>query len=167
MVKESHPFILDNTGAAYRPVVQVIDNMERNHKLGLVFEFTVGQGRLLVVMSNLERAAQYPEGRQFYASVLNYMRSAHFAPTTSITLEQLHTLFRAAVDEKQLKALNNVPPLLTALGERGGVVERDHPTTGQRRLNIDDALVARATEAQRLVALRAKERTVDEHINLL
>ena len=110
VVKESHPFILDNTGAAYRPVVQVIDNIERNHKLGLVFEFTVGQGRLLVVMSNLERAAQYPEGRQFYASVLNYMRSAHFAPSTSITLEQLHTLFATAVDEKQLKELNNISP---------------------------------------------------------
>ncbi len=110
VVKESHPFILDNTSPNYRPIVQVIDNIERNHKLGLVFEFKVGIGRLLVVMSNLEQAAQYPEGRQFYASVLSYMHSADFAPATSITSEQLRLLFSTKVNEEELKELNNISP---------------------------------------------------------
>ncbi len=43
IVKNSRPFILDNTRADYRPVVQVVDNIERNHKLGLIFEFKVGK----------------------------------------------------------------------------------------------------------------------------
>ncbi len=35
IIKNSHPLILDITDKNYRPIVQVIDNMERNHKLGL------------------------------------------------------------------------------------------------------------------------------------
>ena len=57
IIKDSHPMMLDNTGKDYRPIVQVIDNIERNHKLGLIFEFQVGKGRLLVCMADLERAS--------------------------------------------------------------------------------------------------------------
>ena len=110
VVRSSHPFILDNTHKDYRPVVQVIDNVERNHKLGLVFEFQVGKGRLLVVMSDLDKAMQYPEGRQFYASVLNYMHSKDFAPSTNFTPDQLRLLFSTKVSEAQLKELNNISP---------------------------------------------------------
>ena len=110
VVKESHPFILDKAPSGYRPIVQVIDNVERNHKLGLVFEFQVGKGRLLVVMSNLEKAAEYPEGRQFYASVLNYMHSKLFTPERQLTLQQLNALFTTSVSEQQLEELNNISP---------------------------------------------------------
>lgn len=110
VVKWSHPFILDNTNKDYRPVVQVIDNIERNHKLGLVFEFRVGKGRLLVVMSDLDKASQYPEGRQFYASVLNYMHAKAFAPATTVTADQLRQLFSTKVCEQQLQELNNISP---------------------------------------------------------
>ena len=110
VVKASHPFILDHTNKNYRPIVQVIDNIERNHKLGLVFEFQVGKGRLLIVMSDLEQAARYPEGRQFYASVLNYMHSKDFAPATAITDDQFRMLFRTKVNETQMEELNNISP---------------------------------------------------------
>ena len=70
----------------------------------------MGKGRLLVVMSDLEQAADYPEGRQFYASVLNYMHSKHFAPSTNITPDQLRLLFSTKVSEAQLKELNNISP---------------------------------------------------------
>lgn len=83
VVKESRPMILDHLDG-YRPVIQVIDNIERNHRLGLVFEFSVGKGRLLVCCSDLEKAAVYPEGRQFYKAVLDYMRSEAFAPATKL-----------------------------------------------------------------------------------
>ena len=110
VVKASHPFILDHTNKNYRPIVQVIDNIERNHKLGLVFEFQVGKGRLLIVMSDLEQAARYPEGRQFYASVLNYMHSKDFAPATAITADQFRMLFTTKVNETQMEELNNISP---------------------------------------------------------
>ena len=129
VVKWSHPFILDNlfklsshksqtsnpksqisTLNSQLPIVQVIDNVERNHKLGLVFELQVGKGRLLVVMSDLERASEYPEGRQFYATVLNYMHSQAFVPTTTITPDQLRQLFTTKVSEAHLEELNNISP---------------------------------------------------------
>lgn len=110
VIKNSHPFILDNTSAAYRPIIQVIDNIERNHKLGLAFEFSVGKGKLLVVMADLDKASQYPEGRQFYASVLSYMNSSDFNPTTKITLEELHKLFTTPVSEGQIGKLDNISP---------------------------------------------------------
>ena len=110
VVKASHPFMLDNTGTDYRPIVQVIDNIERNHKLGLVFEFAVGKGRLLVCMADLEKAASYPEGRQFYRSLLEYMTSPDFAPTTKITLEDFQKLMTTPVTEGKIGELNNISP---------------------------------------------------------
>jgi len=110
VVNESRPFMLDNTAQAYRPIVQVIDNIERNHKLGLVFEFAVGKGRLLVVMSDLEKASQYVEGRQFYISVLNYMKSDAFTPQTKITADDFRRLLTTPVVEGKIGELNNISP---------------------------------------------------------
>ena len=90
VVKASHPMILDALDG-YRPLVQVIDNLERNHRLGLVFEFKVGQGRLLVCCAQLNQVTEWPEGRQFYRALLNYMRSPDFAPTRELTPEELLT----------------------------------------------------------------------------
>ena len=110
VVKNSHPFMLDNTATTYRPIIQVIDNIERNHKLGLAFEFAVGRGKLLVVMADLDRAADYPEGRQFYASVLSYMNSSDFKPATHISVADLNKLFTTPVKEGQIGALDNISP---------------------------------------------------------
>ena len=110
VIKESHPMMLDNTGKDYRPIVQVIDNIERNHKLGLLFEFQVGNGKLLVCMADLEKALSYPEGRAFYHSVLTYMTSADFAPQTKITLEDFQRLMTMPVVEGKIGELNNISP---------------------------------------------------------
>lgn len=110
VIRNSHPFMLDNTSEEYRPVVQVIDNIERNHKLGLAFEFTVGKGKLLVVMSDLDKASEYPEGRQFYTSVLSYMKTSDFKPATKISLAELQKLFTTPVTEGTIGVLDNISP---------------------------------------------------------
>ena len=110
IVKASCPFKLDNTAPDYRPIVQVIDNIERNHKLGLVFEFAVGMGKLLVVMSDLEKASEYPEGRQFYLSVLRYMTSREFAPRTKISVADFRALMETRVVEGEIGKLFNITP---------------------------------------------------------
>jgi len=110
VIHNSRPFMLDNTGKDYRPVVQVIDNVERNHKLGLVFEFAVGKGKLLIVMADLDRAAQYPEGKQFYYSVLKYMSSKSFDPDTHISADALGKLLSTPVSETRIPELNNISP---------------------------------------------------------
>ena len=38
IVKNSYPLILDAMPEGFRPTVQVIDNIERNHRLGLLFD---------------------------------------------------------------------------------------------------------------------------------
>ena len=83
VLKASRPMILDAL-RGYKPIVQVIDNVERNHRLGLVFEFAAGKGKLLVCCSDLESVLDYPEGRQFYKAVLDYMRSDDFQPSVEL-----------------------------------------------------------------------------------
>ena len=83
VLKASRPMILDAL-RGYKPIVQVIDNVERNHRLGLVFEFAAGKGKLLVCCSDLESTLDYPEGRQFYKAILDYMRSDDFQPSVEL-----------------------------------------------------------------------------------
>ena len=108
VIKESHPLVLDNFVKDYRPIVQVIDNIERNHKLGLVMEWKVGAGKLLVCMSDLEKTAKYPEGKAFYQSVIDYMRSADFNPSAEITVDELKKKLAEKPRQVSLKELNNI-----------------------------------------------------------
>lgn len=108
IIKNSYPLILDNMPEEYRPIVQVIDNVERNHKLGLVFELNVDGGKLLVCMVDLEAAHNTPEGVQFYAGLLEYMNSQEFEPVTSISSEAFKNLFVAETQKEGIKVLNNI-----------------------------------------------------------
>jgi hypothetical protein len=108
IIKASRSLILDNAPEGYRPIVQTIDNIERNHKLGLIFEFKVGKGRLLICMSQLRTILDQPEARQLYKGILKYMKSDAFAPLTELTSEQLNELFTSEVHSEQLKELNNI-----------------------------------------------------------
>lgn len=108
MIKASYPMILDRMPEGYRPIVQVIDNIERNHKLGLVFEFHVDGGKLLVCMSDLESVQDKPEARQFYASLIGYMQSPDFAPAASMTVNSLRDLFTQGVETGRIEVLENI-----------------------------------------------------------
>jgi len=108
IVKNSRPFILDNAPKNYRPLVQVVDNIERNHKLGLIFEFTVGKGKLLVCMSRLKAIRNKPEGRQMYSSILRYMSSDKFHPSQVLNQEELVALFKPKVPATKAGVLKNL-----------------------------------------------------------
>lgn len=85
IVKASHPEILDNVEYPYPPIVQVIDNIERNHKLALVYEYAYGKGKVLVCRSDLRKLNKYPEARALYSCILRYMDSKDFAPKYSLS----------------------------------------------------------------------------------
>jgi len=93
IIKASNSLILDGTSEKYLPIVQVIDNLERNHKLGLIFEFKIGNGKLLVCMSQLNKIQDKPEAIQLYKSILNYMNSESFNPIYSLSFKELNNLF--------------------------------------------------------------------------
>ncbi len=80
-------------GMPIRPIVQMIDNFERNHKLGIVFECRVGNGSLLVCTARLSEIADRPEAAQFAKGLLNYAASDAFAPETAVSLASLDALF--------------------------------------------------------------------------
>jgi hypothetical protein len=89
----SRPIILDSTPADYRPIAQIIDNVDRNHKLGLIFEAKVGKGKLLVCACNLffcyDNAAN-----QLLKSIFKYMDSEDFNPQEELTVEHLRGIFK-------------------------------------------------------------------------
>jgi hypothetical protein len=89
IIKASNSLILDKTPNEYRPIVQVVDNLERNHKLGLIFEFKVGAGKLLVCMSRLDELTDKPEAAQLYRSILDYMNADAFNPKEEIDFDHL------------------------------------------------------------------------------
>lgn len=108
IVKNSYPLILDAFPEGFRPIVQPIDNVERNHRLGLLFELKVGRGRLMVCMANLLAAMDKPEVRQFYASLLAYMSSDKFAPAVSLSPSELQTLLHTKVEATKMDKLGNI-----------------------------------------------------------
>ena len=84
LVMNSRALILDSMPAGYRPLVQVIDNYERAHKLGSILELRVGPGKLLICTIDLPGQQDKPEARQLLHSLLRYMNSPQFAPVTAV-----------------------------------------------------------------------------------
>ena len=108
IIKHSYPLILDRMPQNFRPIVQVIDNVERNHKLGLVFELNANGGKLLVCMADLDAVCETSEGQQFYSSLLQYMNSSAFKPSVSISAESLKRLLVENVQKEGIEILNNI-----------------------------------------------------------
>ncbi len=93
IVSNSRSLILDETPREFRPIVQTIDNFERNHKLGLLFECRALNGKLLVCACDMEKLKESPEGRQFLFSILNYASSEEFKPDCLIALPLISRAF--------------------------------------------------------------------------
>ena len=81
---------LNETPADFRPIVQVIDNQERNAKLGVIFETRVSPGKLLVCAMDLDTdLAQRPAAQQLRRSLLDYAASKKFAPEYALAPDLL------------------------------------------------------------------------------
>jgi hypothetical protein len=94
LLNSSRTLILDDTPASFRPIVQVIDNFARNHKLGNLFEARVGSGRLLVCSMDLPRlAGRQPAANQLLHSLYAYAGSPSFRPAQKLEETALDGLF--------------------------------------------------------------------------
>jgi hypothetical protein len=93
---------LDRLPRGLQPIVQPIDDWNRNTTLGLLFEARVGKGRLMVSTADLvNRLDERVVARQLRRSVLDYMASAAFDPQTSIAPAEFETvLFDSRVMKK-------------------------------------------------------------------
>lgn len=91
LTEASRVFVLNDTSADFRPIVQVIDDFHRNYKLGYVFEAAVGSGKLLAasfdLSSNLD---QRPVARQMLHSLLNYAQ--RFDPAARLSPQDVEKI---------------------------------------------------------------------------
>ena len=89
----SKAIILDETPADFRPILQVIDNYDRNAKLGTIFEARVGKGKLLVCAMDLDTdLANRPAARQLRYSLMEYAAGKEFNPKYNLSVELLERL---------------------------------------------------------------------------
>jgi hypothetical protein len=93
LMQHAQLFILDGTSTDYRPLVQVMDNFARNHKLGVMFEGRVGPGQLLVSGFDLPHLTNDPAARQLLSSLYAYLGSAKFHPLQVLDTNLLDGLF--------------------------------------------------------------------------
>ena len=91
IVSNSRAMIID--GTEIEPVVWTIDNVERNHKLGTIFEMKVGEGKLVVCTANLSKLNESAPAKWLEYSILSYMNSEEFVPTVEMELNRLKELF--------------------------------------------------------------------------
>ncbi|WP_339256668.1 beta-glucuronidase [Paenibacillus sp. FSL P2-0136] len=94
IAQHSKSLIMDEADRSWNPIVQTIDNFERNHKLSFLTECSVGNGNLLLCVLDAAKVSRTTEGRQFLTSIAGYMNSADFQPQYQATIEELRALIR-------------------------------------------------------------------------
>ncbi len=93
LLYHSRPLILDSLEGACQPIVQIIDNFDRNHKLGFLLEVCVGKGRLIICACDVLKRLQRPEVYQFYQSIITYAKGDEFQPETVVSVEEIKDIF--------------------------------------------------------------------------
>lgn len=86
---------LDHTPSAFRPLVQMIPDWNKNNKLGLVIEANIGKGKLLLctidLINNMEKR---PVARQLLYSIKKYVNSSNFIPEETLSFDMIDVLFK-------------------------------------------------------------------------
>ena len=93
LTRNSRAINLDRLPRALQPIVQAIDDWNRNYRLGLVFECKVGSGKLMVCSADLESPLDSrPVARQLRRSLLDYMAGEKFQPQTEVSADAIRSL---------------------------------------------------------------------------
>jgi hypothetical protein len=124
LMQHSRLFIMDDAPAGWRPLVQVIDNFARNHKLGLIFEGRAGRGQLLVCGVDLPHLAKDPAARQMLSSLYAYAGSPDFNPAQTLDVGLLEKVFASKFTNK--------------LQELGADIRADSEADGYPAANLID-----------------------------
>ncbi len=104
LIKGTRTVNLDKLPPALQPIVQPIDDWNRNFKLSLLLEARVGDGRLMVASPDLEtNLDKRIVARQLRKSVLDYMASDSFNPQMHISAAEFR---KALFDTLVMKKLN-------------------------------------------------------------
>jgi hypothetical protein len=97
LLDNSQPLIIDGLPRGITPILQSIDDWNNCRKLALLFEASVGTGKILVcsidIYNDLENRIT---ARQLRHSLLAYIASEQFNPQTKITFDQIKEIFKNA-----------------------------------------------------------------------
>jgi len=154
---------LDLLPKGTEPVVRVIDDWFTARPLGLVVEGKVGAGKVIVCGVDLTANADDPVSKQMRASLLSYMASRKFAPTTSLTVDQVKSLI---VEPKQAQ-LRGVRSIKADSEQEGYEVEAAfdgdpatmwHTTWGDLAAGFPHALVIEFDASRTLAGFTALPR---------
>lgn len=97
LLRGATPLVLDPLPPEVLPIVQVIDDWNKNRRLGLLFEARVGKASVMFCGMDLFGSLPWRHAaRQFRKSLLDYMTSDDFAPKIELTPEQVCSLWDAS-----------------------------------------------------------------------
>ena len=108
IIANSRPLIIDRLPATIDPIIEPIDNIDRNYRLAMMLECGVGKGKLLLVMTDLNDILSTPEGKWFRNSLEHYVASKEFQPSLSLSPKQLTDLLTTPSVSRKLNELRNV-----------------------------------------------------------
>jgi hypothetical protein len=92
-----------------KPIVAAIDDWNRNWRLGVIFEASVGRGKLLVCTIPLEGANVSAGAQQLRRSLVSYAAGAKFQPAAALTPAQAQALWVADQKSPAEAAPANAP----------------------------------------------------------
>ena len=76
------------------PIVQPIDDWNRNYKLGMILECRVEKGSLLIVTADIDSCLdERKAARQLRKSLFEYVSSEEFKPSQEVTIKELQESF--------------------------------------------------------------------------
>ena len=108
LLKEAYPIVFDENGMAdawdktHIPLIQLIDGWKTNRKMGVLTEARLGKGKFIITSINLtDNLDDRISARQFRYSLMNYMNSGKFQPTTTVTTSQVAALLNLEGTEKE------------------------------------------------------------------
>ena len=107
IVTNSRALVIDRLPKEINPIVEVIDNIDRNYRVALLQEFKVGKGKLLLATIDFRKATEHPEGRWLLQSLKEYMASKEFNPTVTLSTTQLHNLLTKPSLSRQIRQISS------------------------------------------------------------
>jgi hypothetical protein len=93
VVNNAQVMHLEDFPKGFKPILQPIDTWFINRKLALLLEAKVGKGKLLVCSINFQDLENRPATAQLSYSLLKYVHSKSFNPTSTVELSTIQALF--------------------------------------------------------------------------
>ncbi len=95
LLEKSNAIVLDDMPVDVQPLVQLVDNFNRNHKLANIIEVKVGKGKLLITTMDLTTDLDNRlAAKQLRKSLERYLVSDEFSPKVALTSAQLGLILK-------------------------------------------------------------------------